>query len=809
MENEQMTPRQREREKCIRFTMDKTGWSREEAVKHIDDARERIRITHRDYRLFEMFRTPEENQKEVYERKKELRKKRKAAYAEIMGATGWSEAKTRAEIARASARTHCTWGEYRLYRFYELTDEQQDDIFVMWYGRQIRHRYDVDPAFVELLGNKERTNIFFADYVRRPWCVNTKTSLQEFMNRFKNSRRIIYKPLLGIKGIGVQAFDVPSESALEACYRTLSGYPEGVVEQYVAQHPKMNQLTPASVNTIRVVTVSSNTRPVLADGSKMDIAYASVRVGGGNAVVDNFHSGGMTANIDLDTGIIVTDATDMDGRVFKSHPVTGTVFRGFEIPYFKETLEMIKEAIRTKGVQGYLGWDIAISETGPQLIEVNTGPGPVLLTTPYAVEHKGSKHVMSKYLWKEKNAKVPAKAQSKRAENREKCIEYAMQENNWSRETAIDAIEDAKARTGISYRDYRVFRMARIAPDEQETLYKKALKKREEQAREREEIYTLIMCGTGWNRERAEEEVKNTQKETHCTLKDFQRYRFWTLTREQQLDFYLQRQHRKMRDRYKYDVTIRKIVESKEETNRYFNEFITRPWCVNKEISKDEFFQLFAESAGVVYKPVFGLQGSGVEAFSFAERSRDEVYDILAVRERGVIEEFIIQNPVLNRFNANSVNTIRFYSISSRKKAVIADGRHADIATATVKLGGSNAVVDNLHAGHGVCAAVDLKTGEIITNGIDWNGNAYIHHPRSKVKIKGTIIPFIKEAQEMIYAAIDLLKIEGVIGWDIAIGQNGPILVEPNVLPDPVFVNLPYTEERKGMLPYMRKYFWD
>jgi len=61
-------------------------------------------------------------------------------------------------------------------------------------------------------------------------------------------------------------------------------------------------------------------------------------------------------------------------------------------------MAMVTEAINKNKLEGYLGWDVAIAEDGPILIEVNDRPGVVLLSTPYAAQKKGMKHVLAKYL---------------------------------------------------------------------------------------------------------------------------------------------------------------------------------------------------------------------------------------------------------------------------------------------------------------------------------------------------------------------------------------------------------------------------
>ena len=217
------------------------------------------------------------------------------------------------------------------------------------------------------------------------------------INTFKDIDRIIYKPIDGNRGRGIRAFEV-SDDNIESVYEELSNCPTGVVEAFVVQHSELSKLSPDSVNTIRIVSISSNKRSVTDNGDKVDIAYASLRIGGGGSVVDNFHSGGMVAAIDMKTGKLVTNAADMAGNVFTKHPVTGIEIKGFEIPYFSEALEMVKDAVRKNKIEGYLGWDVAISETGPVLIEVNARPGVVLLSMPYAAEKKGMKHIMEKYM---------------------------------------------------------------------------------------------------------------------------------------------------------------------------------------------------------------------------------------------------------------------------------------------------------------------------------------------------------------------------------------------------------------------------
>lgn len=384
------------KKKLLKFWKTKTVWGRVAELEKRAKSLEK-----KNMELKNEIQLLKANQKKAIKRvlreEAEQQKELELMIERISAKTGWKKDYIDAKYRDARKRTGCMPKEFNLYRMYEMTDEEQETVLVASIQKHLRKEYDVNKDFVKVLCNKELTNKFFEKYVRRPWCVNTKISWDDFVNIFKNTNRVIYKPLSGNRGKGVEAFDLNADRMNEV-YDVLKTYPIGVVEEYVVQHPEMLRLCPSSVNTIRVVTFSSNTKPVTKDGKMWDIAYSSLRIGGGSSIVDNFHSGGMVSNIDLDTGKLITNAADMECNVFTHHPVTGVEIKGFKIPYFKETLEMVKEAVTENKLEGYLGWDIAIAEHGPILIEVNAQPGIVLLSTPYAEQKKGMKYVLAKYL---------------------------------------------------------------------------------------------------------------------------------------------------------------------------------------------------------------------------------------------------------------------------------------------------------------------------------------------------------------------------------------------------------------------------
>jgi len=387
--------------------MEKTGWTYDQTVAKVEEAKAKVGITFYDYNKYNFHKVAEKDQEKKYEEiliKKQKQKERAAAARErciigVINATGWSRELVEAKLDETRKRTDCTYNEYLLYRLFDLTPEEQDQVPLMSFTtKQLSKKFNTNPEFAKMLDDKARTNEFFSEFVRRPWCVNTEVSLNNFKKTFAKSKKIIYKPIEGIGGHDICIFELNNKNMVEV-FSKLVMMPKGVVEEYVIQHPEMNRLCPTSVNTLRIVTMSSKTKPVTADGKYVDIAYGALRIGGGTDVVDNIHSGGMAASVDLATGELITDATNKQGDTFIVHPMTGAKIKGFKIPYFEEAIQMIKDICAKDGVEGNLGWDICITETGPALIEANRYPGVVLLVAPNVAERKGMmKHVFEKYL---------------------------------------------------------------------------------------------------------------------------------------------------------------------------------------------------------------------------------------------------------------------------------------------------------------------------------------------------------------------------------------------------------------------------
>ena len=157
-------------------------------------------------------------------------------------------------------------------------------------------------------------------------------------------------------------------------YQKLKEEHIGVIEDVLQQHEVLNQLNPSSINTLRVVTILNESGP--------HIVYAHIRIGNSDRPVDNLHSGGMFAPIDLDKGVIQYPAYDKARHTYTEHPRTHTTIQGFAIPYWEEAKAMCLEASQIVPQMRYVGWDVAITPNGPVFVEGNNLPGYDILQMP-------------------------------------------------------------------------------------------------------------------------------------------------------------------------------------------------------------------------------------------------------------------------------------------------------------------------------------------------------------------------------------------------------------------------------------------
>jgi hypothetical protein len=149
-----------------------------------------------------------------------------------------------------------------------------------------------------------------------------------------------------------------------------------------------------------------------------------------------------------------------------------------------------------------------------------------------------------------------------------------------------------------------------------------------------------------------------------------------------------------------------------------------------------------------------------------------------------IFQQRIRQADEVRHLSGDTASTVRILTLW---------GSHGpDVIYAVWKLASPDSVADNAWRGGISVCLIDLDSGTIRRAGRSTeDGFVEVrHHGPSDMKLTGFRIPFWSEARDLALAAASKFSDLTMIGWDIAIGENGPVLVEGNIVPDPVLYQI-------------------
>lgn len=145
-----------------------------------------------------------------------------------------------------------------------------------------------------------------------------------------------------------------------------------VVQKRYSSHPAIQKINSSALNTTRIVTVlGKNNLPKYLGGFQ---AFATNK-----ATTDSWSHGSVYVGIDIEneclTGDGILSVHDKRGAIVSSHPDSGITFQNYPIPYLKEAVDLCIQAHQLLYFNYIIGWDIAITENGPLIVEANEKPG--------------------------------------------------------------------------------------------------------------------------------------------------------------------------------------------------------------------------------------------------------------------------------------------------------------------------------------------------------------------------------------------------------------------------------------------------
>ena len=177
----------------------------------------------------------------------------------------------------------------------------------------------------------------------------------------------------------------------------------------------------------------------------------------------------------------------------------------------------------------------------------------------------------------------------------------------------------------------------------------------------------------------------------------------------------------------------------------------------------------------IFFKPVSGIGGFGcfvIEKNTL--ESQIKIYGEAVLSQAYIYEAYIEQHKDISNIYANAINTLRIVHYTDTHNKI-------HIVSTFMRFGIGKSITDNTSDG-GFFISVNSETGILEGIGrqeITRGAGTYTKHPNSHYKLEGFKVPFYKEACDM---AKDFATVfpNRIVGWDVAITPEGPVMIEGN-----------------------------
>ena len=267
---------------------------------------------------------------------------------------------------KAAFRKHrVTYNEYMYnYEFWHLDEEARDE-FISTSEMQVIYRKLGASRVRDVFHNKEKFLDAFSPYIHRWWALANSLTFEDFQEKVQEFD-VIAKPMDGTRGEGIFKIVCKEVTDWHHLYESLikDNY---LLEQCIVECDELSSFHPASLNTIRVVTISN--------GDRCEVFGALFRMGAHGSVIDNTHSGGIYAPINVETGTIDISAIDAHNHHFLCHPDSNKPIKGFKLPQWDSIVATCKDASKVIPNTHFAGWDLCVLKDGQiEIIEGNHAP---------------------------------------------------------------------------------------------------------------------------------------------------------------------------------------------------------------------------------------------------------------------------------------------------------------------------------------------------------------------------------------------------------------------------------------------------
>lgn len=293
------------------------------------------------------------------------------------------------ELLRDVFRYNISLLDYFYFRFYTKNASQKAEYAGT--GFMYEYQLQMNPVTTRnVLADKIKFLSRYRQFINRNFlAIDTLHQHPErYQTLLNESGKLVVKGSKGQVGAEVEVIKQQDFNSGKALLAYMQSKNFDLAEAFVIQHPALNELSPSGLNTVRIITQLVNQQVIIL-GARLRITI--------NSSVDNMAAGNPAASINIDTGRVEGKAvfSDIRKEAIDVHPVTSTTITGFEIPFWQEVKDVINQAALLVPDNKSIGWDVAITSQGPQLIEGNHNWCKLLWQLPV---NKGLKRELETFL---------------------------------------------------------------------------------------------------------------------------------------------------------------------------------------------------------------------------------------------------------------------------------------------------------------------------------------------------------------------------------------------------------------------------
>ena len=162
----------------------------------------------------------------------------------------------------------------------------------------------------------------------------------------------------GSRANGSQVLEILRQNSEHTAY---------IVQPRLINHPEIVDLACGALATVRVMSCRNET----GDYEVTNAVFRMKRYA--DVIVDNYHAGGIAANVDIETGVLGAGTRGGWGVVtdgwYEEHPLSHTAIPQRKLPCWDTMVDFVQDAHnRLFPDQVVIGWDVALLENGPCLI---------------------------------------------------------------------------------------------------------------------------------------------------------------------------------------------------------------------------------------------------------------------------------------------------------------------------------------------------------------------------------------------------------------------------------------------------------